>query len=87
MCDSFRKNANDTSVGENDGPDGAGTSFLLFLQCGDNWLRRIRVKIDTQQVVEKGVRRDRESCWILSWAMTLEISARRRSDKPVKICK
>jgi predicted metalloendopeptidase len=25
--------------------------------------------------------------WILSWAVTLEIYARRRSDKPVKICK
>jgi hypothetical protein len=23
-------------------------------------------------------------CWILSWVVTLEISARRRSDKPVK---
>jgi hypothetical protein len=23
-------------------------------------------------------------CWILSWAVTLEISAPRRSDKPVK---
>jgi hypothetical protein len=24
------------------------------------------------------------TCWILSWAVTLEISARRRSDKPAK---
>jgi hypothetical protein len=70
---------------ENDGPDGAGTSFLLFLQRGDNWLRRIRIKINTLPWAEigcqKGVGRDRESCWILSWAVTLEISARRRSDK------
>jgi hypothetical protein len=25
-----------------------------------------------------------DECWILSWAVTLEISARRRSDKPLK---
>jgi hypothetical protein len=40
---------------------------------------------DLATVVVPKIRRDLKQTWILSWAVTLEISARRRSNKPVNM--